>query len=103
MIDTRRKPSQADIAWLVLAAGVAVYEVLADELLSEAAERYRKYHPLLTHSVIAVVAGHLSGVVPTPIDLMARRGPLARSAVFVGRRMRVLDPVVRELIGLVLR
>lgn len=100
---TDRKASQADVAWLALTVGVVIYELLADELLSEAVERYRKYHPLLTQSVIAVVAGHLSGVVPTPIDLMARRGPLARSAVFVGRRMRVLDPVVRELIGLVLR
>lgn len=59
---------------MVLTAAVIVYEAAAkkDELLSEAVDRYRDAHPILTNCLIVVVAGHLLRVWPPPIDPLHR-------------------------------
>lgn len=53
----------ADKAWIALAVGVAAYELTAAlrrwELLSEAADRYRRRNPILTHTTVLYLAGHL--------------------------------------------
>ena len=69
------------VAWLVLSAAVIAYEAAAkqDELLSEAVDRYRDRHPILTKSVIVFLAGHLLRIWPRPID------PLHQLAVRVNR------------------
>ena len=63
----------ADVAWLVLAAAILGYEITAAtrrdwELLSEAADRYRAGHPVLTHLTVFYVAAHLTRMVPKRID-----------------------------------
>lgn len=67
---------QGDIAMLTLGAGVAVYELTANDLLSEATDRYRVGHPWLTRLVIAAIAGHLSGTLPPVADIFSARNPL---------------------------
>lgn len=73
----------ADYAWAVLAAGVTAYEVHASrrdwELLSEACDRYRERHPVLTRLVIVYLAAHLTRTIPGRVD------PLHQLAVRLGR------------------
>jgi hypothetical protein len=59
-----------DYAWLCIAAGVAVYEACSPpgELLSEAADRYRERHPLITDALIVYVAAHLLRRWPSKFD-----------------------------------
>ena len=63
-----------DWAWLALAGGVCAYEAYAAyskaELLSEACDRYRERHLILTHTVIVYLAGHRK--VPQRIDPLHR-------------------------------
>ena len=65
-----------DYAWLCIAAGVIGYELFSPpgELLSEAADRYRERHPIVTDLLIVYVAAHLLRRWPTrfdPLHLMA--------------------------------
>ena len=74
----------ADWAWLALAAGVVAYELAAArrsewELLSEAADRYRHHHPILTPAIVAYLAAHLTRLIPKRID------PLHRVTAWAGR------------------
>ena len=70
-----------DYAWLALAAAVLGYEIAAAtrrdwELLSEAADRYRAGHPVITHLTVVYLAGHLTRRWPARVDprhRMARR------------------------------
>ena len=67
----------ADIAWLALAAAVLGYEISAAtrrdwELLSEAADRYRAGHPVLTHLTVFYLAAHLTRLMPKRIDPLHR-------------------------------
>ena len=70
-----------DYAWLALAAAVLGYEIAAAtrrdwELLSEAADRYRAGHPVITHLTVVYLAGHLTRRWPArvdPLHRMARR------------------------------
>lgn len=76
------KPS--DLAWVGIGIGVLAYEVAAAtrrdwELLSEAADRYRAGHPVLTHLTVFYLAGHLLRRWPRRAD------PLCRLAARVGR------------------
>lgn len=62
-----------DIAWLAMAVGVFAYELAAaitddGELLSEAVDRYRAAHPVVTYGGIIYIAGHLARVWPRRID-----------------------------------
>lgn len=70
-----------DYAWLALAVAILGYEALAPsgELLTQACDRYRRRHPVLTHLVIAYLAGHLTRLWPIRID------PLHQFAVRAGR------------------
>ena len=60
----------ADYAWAALAAAVVAYEAAAPDgqLLSEAVDRYREKHPLLTLGVICLIAAHLTRVIPRSLD-----------------------------------
>lgn len=74
----------ADWAWLGVAAAVVGYELHAAarrdwELLSEAADRYRAGHPVLTHLSVVYVAGHLLRRWPARLD------PLHRLAGWIDR------------------
>ena len=70
-----------DAAWATLALGVLLYECCAPpgQLLSEAVDKYRDRHPILTNSVIVFLAGHLLRIWPRHID------PLHQLAVRVNR------------------
>lgn len=76
----------ADLAWAAIGFGVLAYEAVAStrrhdwELLSEACDRYRKHHPIITHGTIVYLAAHLTRRVPRAVD------PLHRLAVLWGRR-----------------
>lgn len=71
----------SDVAWLSLAAAILAYEIAAPrgELLSEAVDRYRSRHPLITLGAIAYLTGHLARLWPRRVD------PLHRLAGRVGR------------------
>lgn len=84
---------QGDIAMLTLGAGVAIYELTANDLLSEATDRYRGGHPWLTRLVIAAIAGHLSGTLPPVADIFSAQNPVHRRIVArypLARRDRLL-------------
>ena len=70
-----------DVAWIVLAAGIVIYEAACppNQLMSEAVDRYRARHPFITNTVIAYVALHLLRQWPRRID------PLHQIAVRVSR------------------
>ena len=63
-----------DYAWLALAAAILAYEAAAPpgELLSEACDRYRQRHPIITLSVIAYLAAHLARLIPARVDPLHR-------------------------------
>lgn len=63
-----------DYAWTAIAAAVLIYEVNAPsgELLSEAVDRYRQRHPIITNTVIAYLALHLMRRIPPKFDLLHR-------------------------------
>lgn len=70
----------ADWGWLGVGAGVLAYEAHAArldwELLSEAADRYRLRHPILTDLTICYLALHLLRAIPPrwdPLHLLAER------------------------------
>lgn len=60
----------SDRAWIVLAAAIVTYEIVAqpDELMSEAVDRYLETRPWLTRLAVAVVAAHLLNFIPPRID-----------------------------------
>lgn len=74
----------ADFGWIGVAAGVLAYELHAArldwELLSEACDRYRRRHPILTDATIFYLALHLLRAIPHRID------PLHRFATWAGRQ-----------------
>lgn len=73
----------SDRAWIILAAGIATYEVVAqpDELLSEAVDRYLEARPWFTRLLVAVVSAHLLNLIPPKID------PLHRIAAGLPRQL----------------
>jgi hypothetical protein len=60
----------SDRAWLALASGVAVYDLIAtdDEQLTNAARRYLRSRPIATVSMILVTGLHLLGGIPQWCD-----------------------------------
>ena len=60
----------SDRAWIVLAAGIVTYEVVAqpEELMSEAVDRYLDSRPWGTRLAVAVVAAHLLNMIPPRLD-----------------------------------
>lgn len=71
-----------DVAWLALAATIVIYEIAAprEELLSDAADRYRAARPIATHAAIILVAGHLARVWPRRLDPLCWIANLGRRA-----------------------
>ena len=70
----------ADKAWATLGASILAYEIAAAvrgwELLSEAADRYRRRRPLLTHLSVFYLAGHLLRRWPARADPLHRLASL---------------------------
>ena len=64
----------SDRAWIVLAAAIVTYEVVAqpDELMSEAVDRYLDTRPWLTRLIVAVVSAHLINLIPPRYDPLHR-------------------------------
>ncbi len=64
----------SDRAWLVLGAGVLVWDVCCPrgEMLSEASARYADARPVWSRAVIVYTAGHLMHVWPQRVDLFTR-------------------------------
>lgn len=66
----------ADKAWIAIGVGVMLYEITAAlkrwELLSEAADRYRRRRPVATHTIVMYLAGHLLRKWPNQIDPLHR-------------------------------
>lgn len=66
----------ADRAWTAIGAGVLAYEIAAAlkrwELLSEAADRYRRSRPVTTHLTVLYLAGHLLRRWPQRLDPLHR-------------------------------
>lgn len=70
----------SDWAWIVLATGVVIWDVVCEpgEMLSEASARYAKNHPLIAYVVIGAVAAHLSGSSPRWADPIHGIGVILR-------------------------
>lgn len=78
----------ADKAWFALVGGAVVFELAADDLLSESSLRFVAAHPVLGRVAILGVAGHLSGVLPWSVDVFDSRN-LAHLWIVKGyRRIR---------------
>ena len=60
----------SDRAWIVLAASIVTYEVVAqpDELMSEAVDRYLESRPWFTRIAVAIVSAHLLNIIPPKLD-----------------------------------
>lgn len=74
----------ADWAWTAVAAGVLAYELTAGhrrdwELLSEACDRYRNRHPIVTTGVVVYLAAHLTRAIPRRIDPLHQLARWGRS------------------------
>lgn len=83
---TRLQP--ADKAWFVIVGGAIVFELASRDLLSESSLRFVSAHPILGRVLILGVAGHLSGVIPWPMDMFDARN-LAHLWIVKGyRRVR---------------
>ena len=61
-----------DYAWIGMGAAILTYEVIADDLLSDAVARWRKKHPLIVYMFITGLAAHLNGVLPFTILLQLK-------------------------------
>jgi hypothetical protein len=70
----------ADIAWIALAAGIAIYEASCPpgQLLSEAVDRYRSRHPFITNGVIFYLSMHLLRQWPRRLDPLHQIAARAR-------------------------
>jgi hypothetical protein len=68
MVNTM-KPQSGDYAWGTIITGAIVYELIADDLLSVAADRYRVTHKWLVRGLLLAVGGHLGGVLPAWADV----------------------------------
>lgn len=74
----------ADYAWATLAVAVLAYEAAAAtqrdwELLSEAADRYRRRRPILTHLTVGYLAAHLLRRWPARYDPLHRLATRSRT------------------------
>lgn len=74
----------ADRAWATIGVSVLVYEIAASlrrhdwELLSEACDRYRRAHPVITDTAIIYLALHLLRGLPAYIDPLHNLGRIGR-------------------------
>jgi hypothetical protein len=77
----------ADKAWIVLGAGVLLYDLVAPEgqTLSEGADRYMDRHPWYTRAVGVALVGHVCNMIP------GRWDPV-HGLFMLSRRWRRLNP-----------
>lgn len=66
----------ADKAWLAIGGFALAWDILAQEMLSQASQRYRDAHPLLWPAVIVYTGGHLMHVWPEKYDLFTQSARL---------------------------
>lgn len=76
----------ADYAWTAILGGAVIYEIVADDLLSQGTDRYRAAHPVLVRMVIIALAGHLGGMLPPQLDLFNAKNVLHRLIVASHRK-----------------
>lgn len=59
-----------ETAWLAIAGAVILHEAIChqDQLLSDAADRYRTKHPLIVHAFVLATAAHLLRRIPRQLD-----------------------------------
>jgi hypothetical protein len=71
-----------DWAWITLGVGILTYQLLAheDEMMSDAADRYRRAQPAITYGVILAVALHLARKIPQQLDVLHQLEVLHRFA-----------------------
>lgn len=81
----KTRPS-ADYAWGAILGGAVIYEIMAEDLLSEGTDRYRAAHPVLVRMVIIALAGHLGGMLPQQLDLFDARNYMHRLIVASHRK-----------------
>lgn len=67
-----RLPSLApgELAWATLGLGVVAYNSMTSEgqMLSEQADRWVDRHPILTRTIVGVVAAHVANAAPAKYD-----------------------------------
>lgn len=67
-----RLPSLApgELAWATLGLGVVAYNSLTSDgqMLSEQADRWVERHPILTRTIVGVVAAHVANAAPSKYD-----------------------------------
>jgi hypothetical protein len=77
----------ADKAWIVLGAGVLLYDLVAPEgqTLSEGADRYMDHHPLYTRVVGVALVAHVC-------NMLDDRWDPVHGLFVLSRRWRRLNP-----------
>lgn len=77
-----------EIALAGFICGAIVYELMFDDLLSMATERWCRKRPVLTRLVIGAVAGHLACALPHHIDVFSADNIIHRGIVWAIREVR---------------
>ncbi len=89
-LDMKPRPS-ADYAWVTILGGAIVYEMVADDLLSQGTDRYRAAHPVLLRMMVVALAGHFGGMLPHQLDLFDARNYMHR-LIIAGHRKALGRP-----------
>jgi hypothetical protein len=79
----RRHERSGEVAMAVLICAAIGYELLFDDLLSMATERWCRKHPVLTRIPIIAVAGHLSCLLPHQVDVFHAHNAFHRGIVYL--------------------
>lgn len=67
--------------WCGIVVGVALFDALSPETLSQAYDRYLKSHKALAIGAVAVTGAHLCNILPEPIDPLYQTGKAVRGFV----------------------
>lgn len=84
----RRAPRSGEIALAGFVCLAIVYELMFDDLLSMATERWCRKRPVVTRTVIGAVAGHLACVLPHHIDVFNANNVIHRGVVWLIREVK---------------
>jgi hypothetical protein len=82
------RPRSGDYAWGTIIVAAVVYELIADDLLSVAADRYRVHSKWLVRLVLLAVGGHLGGALPPWADVFYANNIAHRAIKRLYRRVR---------------
>lgn len=83
----------ADKAWVAFLASAVVFEFCSDDLLSHSSARLCAGHPVLGPLMILGLAGHLSCVLPAPIDVLNPENRFHRAVAAGYRLLRGMERV----------